>query len=148
MRRHFVFLERMKLFQLFQSEREDVVIQRAGGAAQQFLEVFFVARLIPFVQQNGATNMPSRFSFETNLTVLNIQFEPAAMSAAVERLVAADASTPIETKEHCTNEGHERTFAGFIRPKEDVQAGGQRFPIAIGPNAESVDMNVIDLHAS
>ena len=146
MPRDFRVLEGMELFEFLKPESEHVVIQRAGCAAKQPLECFITARHIAVVDRHLAANMTPRLTFDSYHPISDTNVQPASVSSAVQRLIAPSLPAPVQTEKDRANEGHQRAFAGFVGTMEHAEARRERLPGFVVPDAESVDVQALDLH--
>ena len=90
--------------------------------------------------------MPSRFTLQAKAGVANNEVEPPPMRTAIYGVVALGAPALLEAEKHGTNECHQGTFAGLVRPVKYVESWMERSPVLIRPDSESIDVNVLDSH--
>ena len=90
--------------------------------------------------------MPSRFTLQAKAGVANNEVEPPPMRTAIYGVVALGAPALLEAEKHGTNECHQGTFAGLVRPVKYVESWMERSPILIRPDSESIDVNILDSH--
>src|SRR2546422_6293728 len=68
------------------------------------------------------------------------------MRTAIYGVVALGIASLLEAEKHRPNERHQRAFAGFVRPVKYVESRIQRSPFLIGPNSESINVDVLNSH--
>src|SRR5437016_1064447 len=146
MRRDFGALQRVKLFQFVEAERKHVVIQRFRCAAEKTIQCRFITDGVAGIYSNTTPHMPSGFTFETQMRVVDDQIEPAAVGSTVERFVSFGTSPLLEAEEHRTNESHERALAGFVRSVKDVESGRERPPVLVVPDTKTINVNIVNSH--
>src|ERR1051326_4509155 len=136
---HFAFLQRVELFELFQAERKDVVIQRSRCTTEQFVELRLITGDVPFHDRDGAANVPSRLSFNPDISIADKKVQPSAVSPAIQRLVTPDAAAAVKPKHHGADESHQCAFARLVGAVKDVQSRTQFIPRPIVPYAKAID---------
>ena len=103
MRRHLVFLQRMELLELFQTECKNVVIESAGRSAEQTVEHLIARRSLPPIPRRRS-QLPRTwrlgFALHTKRAAGNVQIQPSSVIAAIQRFIPANGAAAVETKEH------------------------------------------------
>src|SRR6186713_1890344 len=111
----------MKLFELLETESENVVIQRAGCAAKQSLELDIAARCVAVIDGDRTAHVLPCLAFNPDRTSVNGDIEPATVRSAIQRLIAARLPSTIEPEQNGSDERHERALPCFIGAMKNVQ---------------------------
>ena len=146
MHRDLAVLQCVKLLELLEAERENIVIKRLRCAAEKPFERRFIAGRVARVNGNGSTNVTPGLALQPQARIGDGQIEPASVRSAIHRLVAFRTSPFLESEQHGTKERHERALACFVRPVEDVQSAAERTPGFVVPDSETIDVDVFDSH--
>ena len=120
MRRDLAVLQSMELFELFESEGKNVVIERLGRASEKPFERRFVAGSISGINGHCAPRMAPGFALNPKLRAAAHQIHPASVGSTVHRFVTFGASTLLESEQHRTNERHESALACFIWAEKNI----------------------------
>jgi hypothetical protein len=136
----------MELFEFLEAKRENIVIQRARGSAQKRFKFRFTARGISVINNGGPADMPSRFAFNANRTILTLTSSHPPwippFNGSYRRAL------PLRSKPNRM----ERTNAISVLlpfsfgPWNTFRPGPSRVPVLFIPDAKTVNMDVLDLH--
>ena len=141
-------LQSMEVFEFVETKREHVVIERLGSAANEPFECSLITGFVARIQRDCPACMPSRFTLQAKASVAHDDVEAASMRATIDRVVALGIAPLLEAEKHRPNERHQRAFAGFVRPVKYVESRIQRSPVLIGPDSESINVDVFNSHCA
>src|ERR1051326_9013536 len=143
----FGFLQRMKLLEFVETERENIVIKGLGRAAEKSLEGCFITRRVSCIQANTAARLTARFSLKPQKRIADEKIERSSVCSAIHRLVAFCSSALFKAEQHRSNESHEGALPRLVRSVEDVQPRRERAPMLVVPPPETINVNVFDSHS-
>src|SRR5262245_47882157 len=105
----------MELLEFLQPKGKDIVVERPRRSSKKLIEFHVAAGCIAVIDGDGTAHVSSGFALDAHKPPVDADIQPATVSSAIQRLVAARVAPAIQSKQDGSDECHERALSGFIR---------------------------------